>query len=425
MGAVNHNFYPLALSLTIDTNERGSVKNPNPQTPSVPTVASESSTGLHLHHFIERNLDVILAEWDTFAKTLTPAATDMTVKSLRDHGKEILLTIAADIAAFQSSEKQREKSLGHASTLESENSAASIHGALRQGSDFSLLQLSAEYRALRASVLRLWLPCVSVMSSETVAQVTRFNEAIDQALAESIVTFSAEGDKMRDMFMAILGHDLRAPISTMTLAGDVLTRPQLTLERANQIGTRVKRSALVMSAMVDDLLGYTRTQLGSGMPVSLAHTDVREVCQGAVDDASAAHPETDFRFETQGDLSGGFDKVRLHQLFTNVLMNAAQYGEKGKPVLLKAERVADHLIVTTTNYGKVIPEAHWTEIFKPLVQLEDVEGEDSRPKTSLGLGLFVAKEITGAHGGTIGVTSDEDKGTVFTMKLPVRVGGAG
>lgn len=375
---------------------------------------------MNLHRFIETHIEDILAEWDTFAATLTPAADDMTVKALRDHAKEILQAIALDIAAYQSRFDQHEKSLGHAPSHGSERSAASIHGALRQGSNFSLLQLSAEYRTLRASVLRLWLPYVSAMSAETVAQITRFNEAIDQALAESIITFSAEGERTRDMFMAILGHDLRAPISTVNLAGDVLTRPELTLEHAKAVGSRLKRSGKVMSSMVEDLLGYTRTVLGSGMPVNLAHTDVRDVCQGAVDDASAAHPATEFKFETRGDLSGAFDKVRLHQLFTNVLVNAAQYGEKGKPVLLKAERVDDQLVVTTTNFGKVIPRAHWAEIFKPLVQLEDVVDEDSRPKTSLGLGLFVAKEIAGAHGGSIGVTSDEFEGTVFTMKLPVR-----
>lgn len=222
------------------------------------------------------------------------------------------------------------------------------------------------------------------------------------------------------MFMAILGHDLRAPISTVTLAGDVLTKTELTLEHAKALGSRLKRTGKIMSSMVEDLLGYTRTLLGSGMPVCLAQTDVRDVCQGAVDDASASHPTTEFKFETKGDLSGAFDKVRLHQLFTNVLVNAAQYGDKGKPVLLKAERVDNQLVVTTTNFGKVIPPAHWAEIFKPLVQLEDVIDEDSRPKTSLGLGLYVAKEIAGAHGGTIDVTSDDIEGTVFTMRLPVR-----
>lgn len=190
--------------------------------------------------------------------------------ALRDHAREILRAIALDIRTLQSAAEQWDKSEGHGAVGHPELSAASTHGALRHASSFSRLQLSAEKRALRASVLRLWLPHVSVMSESTVTEITRFNESIDQALSESIITFSERAARTRDFFLGILGHDLGAPVSTMSQAASVLTAPELTVERALQIGTRVKRSARVMSGMIDDLLGHTRTQLGAGMPVVLA-----------------------------------------------------------------------------------------------------------------------------------------------------------
>jgi signal transduction histidine kinase len=247
---------------------------------------------MRLHVFIDEHIDAILDDWDAFAQTLRPAADSMTLPALRDHAKEILWAVALDIKTRQSAVEQHEKSLGHSPGDHPERSAASLHGALRQASAFTLLQLSAEYRALRASVLRLWLPHVSAMTSEIVAEITRFNEAIDQALAESIITFSEQAERTRDLFLAVLGHDLRAPIATMSLAGQLLTRPDVTVAAANQVGVRVRRSASIMSAMVADLLGYTKTQLGAGLPLVLSTVNLETACKTAVGDASAAHPDT-------------------------------------------------------------------------------------------------------------------------------------
>lgn len=374
---------------------------------------------MRLNIFIHEHMAEILAEWESFAKTLSPASGEMTALALRDHAREILVAVALDIKTRQSSEEQYQKSQGLAPDDECEPSAAAIHGALRQASNFSLLQLSAEFRALRATVLRLWLPTLKEMSEATAYEMVRFNEAIDQALAESVVTYSARADQTRELFLAILGHDLRSPLATMSMAGDMLTRTAVSPDQAGQIGARVRRSARLMGSMIDDLLGYTRTQLGSGMPIVRHHADVKNVCEATVEDASATYPSMHFDVNTKGDLTGDFDIVRLHQLFVNLLVNAAQYGAKDKAVKMEAFPEADCVVVRVTNHGPVIPEAFLTTIFRPLVQLEpDDPALDSRPRTSLGLGLYVAREITLAHGGTIDVTSTEADGTTFTVRLP-------
>lgn len=370
---------------------------------------------MKLYRFITDNIEEILAEWESFAETLSPAADAMSGRALRDHARQILQAVALDIETEQNSEQQHQKSMGHAPVLAGGESAASIHGALRQASNFSLLQLSAEFRALRASVLRLWLPHVREMTTATSYEMVRFNEAIDQALAESVVTFSARADHTRELFLAILGHDLRAPLSTMNMAGEMLTRqPDDTVA---QLGARVRRSARLMSSMVDDLLGYTRTQLGSSMPMTMQPVDVHEVCLAAVEDASAVHPRSQLELHASGNLKGSFDGVRLHQLFTNLLVNAAQYGDKERPIVITAADTGLAITVSVRNFGPAIPEHALPSMFKPLIQLPEGDN-DERPRTSLGLGLFVAREIAEGHGGSIHVTSDSAAGTCFTVSLP-------
>ncbi|MEB0165245.1 HAMP domain-containing sensor histidine kinase, partial [Glaciimonas sp. CA11.2] len=248
--------------------------------------------------------------------------------------------------------------------------------------------------------------------------MVRFNEAIDQALAESVTTYSDQETRTRDTFLAILGHDLRSPLATMAMAGDSLSRLREQKDSVRLIGARVVRSAATMNAMVNDLLEYARTQLGGKMPMVREEVNVKEICQAAMEDASAAHPDCKFTLDTAGDLIDCFDSDRLQQVFSNLLNNAAQYRTTEQPVTICATGEREAIIVTVKNLGPVIPTESLVAIFTPLVQL-NVDGQGhSRPSTSLGLGLFIARQITEAHGGTITVESNESAGTVFTVKLP-------
>jgi signal transduction histidine kinase len=368
--------------------------------------------------FIRDNMTEILSEWTTFAEKTAPPEGEMTKLALTDHAQQILTAIALDIETHQSHQEQFDKSQGEEDDAGPEESAAAIHGRLRHASNFSLLQLSSEFRALRATVLRLWLPRVPQLSDDTINEMVRFNEAIDQALAESIVTYSERADRTRDLFLAVLGHDLRAPLATISLVGDLLGRVQASPEQTASLAERTKRSAMLMSSMVTDLLGFARLQMGAGMPTERTMLEAAEVCKTAVADAQAMYPGASMVFHAEGDLRGAFDNIRLQQLVTNLLINAAQHCDKGTPVTLAAKGDDDAITLTVTNIGPVIPAESLQTIFQPLVQLEPEGGHDARPKTSLGLGLFIAQQITAAHDGTIGVTSNEAEGTVFTVRFP-------
>ena len=371
---------------------------------------------MRLSKFILQNLDPILAEWDAFARTLGPAAAEMSPRALRDHARPILLVIAQDMAQPETPREQKEKSQGR-QPMEP-GSAAGTHGTLRHVSGFSLLQLTGEYRALRATVLRLWLPHVEKFGEDVARDMMRFNETIDQALAESVLTYSEQGARTRDTFLAILGHDLRSPLATISMAGDFLVRQHAADTEVGAVALRVRRSAASMATMVDDLLEYARTQLGGAIPIESTVQDMTPSCAAAVEAAQSAHPGCKFTFESQGDLTCNFDDDRMQQVFSNLLNNAAQYSPPSEPVTLFARGDSDAVLVGVSNRGNVIPGNALSMIFNPLVQLVPSPTDRGRPTTSIGLGLFIAREITLAHGGSIGVESSEAQGTLFTVRIP-------
>lgn len=373
---------------------------------------------MKLSTFITAHLEKILLEWDAFARTLFPTSPTPPQHLLRDHAKEILQAIAIDLETHQTAKEQTEKSQGQTDDKVNKESPAAIHGTLRQASGFTLTQLTAEYRALRATVFRLWTPHMQPWQ-ESATDMMRFNEALDQALAKSVVTYSENADRTRDTFLAILGHDLRSPLFTMKLAGSYLVRPAIGTEGTQQMGARVARSAANMTAMVRDLLEYARTQLGGEIPLTRLPGNMADVCQAALDDAQAGYPDCPFELQASGDLSGFFDSARLQQLFSNLLNNAAQYRDDTRAVAIAALGEADSITVQVCNHGPVIPAQSLQAIFDPLVQLSaNASEQQGAPSSSLGLGLFIAREITSAHGGTITATSNEESGTVFTVKLP-------
>lgn len=373
---------------------------------------------MRLSNFIRTHIDAILADWDEFARGNAPVGPELSDLILRDHAREMLDGIAKDMESLQTSRQQVSKSRGERDITDTSKSAAGIHGALRHRHDFSILQLSAEFRTLRATVLRLWLPHVSAIADETVQEIIRFNEAIDQALAESIVAYVRESDQARHLFLAVLGHDLRSPLANMAMAGAMLSMKGLRMEQLPALGATVHRSARLMQNMVDDLLGYTRTQLGKGFPMTLAWCDVGEVLEATIADASATHPGVQYDLRTSGDLAACYDATRLHQLFLNLLANAGQHGARSHPVTVDASATAEQLVVRVNNHGPAIPRADLESIFKPLVQLSGTDDSATRPRTSLGLGLFIAREIAEGHGGGVTVTSDDAGGTTFTVVLP-------
>lgn len=380
---------------------------------------------MRLQHFIEVNIEAILLEWVAFARTRT-GADGMNLVALRDHAAAMLTQIVADLGTPQSPAEQFEKSQGPSepaalrSTVEEalhEDSAAETHGADRATSGYTVSEMVAEFRALRASVLRLWIETRVTLDQTDLNDLMRFNEAIDQAVAESVLRFSRDLDRARDMFVAILSHDLRTPLQSVLLTTtQLLAAPSLTPAQEKALH-RARRSTERMNTMIDDLLDFTRSRMGAGVGIVIRDTDVATVVREAVDEVAVAFPTNGFTATIDETLPGRCDPDRLKQVLGNLLANAAEHGASGTSVLVTANGTPTEVVIEVRNHGTVIPSDDMAGIFGPFKRLRHGVAIAADPR-HLGLGLYIADQIVLAHGGRIDVTSTVADGTCFTVRLP-------
>ena len=375
---------------------------------------------MRLADFILANREPILAEWEAFARTCAPASGPMDVAALRDHADAMLAVIAADLATTQGRFAQSEKSKGRALADDSEaRTAAEEHGTGRAQSGFTVAQMVAEYRALRASVIRLWTQAEGALDASDIDDLTRFNEAIDQALAESILRFNQDVEQAKETFLAILGHDLRTPLgaiqtsATFMLETGELGEPHRTLTA--RIGGSAKRSV----TMVGDLLDFTRSRLGGGIPIARADAELNKVVRDVVEEIAAAHPGRPIRVDASVAQQGRWDVARLGQALGNLIGNAVQHGAEGTTVTVDVRGTEDAVTVAVHNRGAVIPPEQLDGIFNPMRTRRAGRTAAARgPTGSLGLGLYIAERIVKAHDGHLDVESSAARGTTFTVHLP-------
>ncbi|MEX2178482.1 MAG: sensor histidine kinase [Gemmatimonadaceae bacterium] len=370
-----------------------------------------------LPQFIRENAEAILVEWDAFALTLPMAAT-MDMAALRDHAREMLGVIARDLETVQTPGEQVDKAEGKADAGESgpPSTAAQEHGAARAGSGFTVAQMLSELRALRASVIRLWTRQHAQFTATDVEDITRFNEAIDQAIAESVTQFSDEIVQTKDRFLAILSHDLRNPLGAIMMSSSfIIERGQLG-ETDRGLVTRIASSARRMNEMVGDVLDFTRTRFGGdGIPIVRDEMDLQKTLQDVVLEVGTRYPKSIIQVEAGGALSGQWDSARLTQALTNLVCNAVQHGAAATPITVAARGSADDAVISVHNQGPVIPAKDIGQIFKVGVQAGTPSANGNG---HLGLGLFIVERIVAAHGGTIDVQSAREEGTTFTVHLP-------
>jgi signal transduction histidine kinase len=369
-----------------------------------------------LAQFIRTRAKQIISEWEEFARIHLTAASMMDLAQRRDHIGGMLQTIATDLDTPQTKGEQASKSKGQDDANVRSDTAANSHGTDRAATGFSPLDVLSEFRALRASVLRLWSEAQSQFSRADIEEVTRFNEAIDQLLAESMTRYSSDVEHSKDLFLGVLGHDLRNPLGAIMMSATVMMAKEGPDWPHQESAARILTAGTRMDALISDLVDFTRTRLGSGIPVLRSAMDMEVVCRQTVDEITAFHPECVIQFEATGDLHGAWDSGRIGQALSNLCGNAFQHGNANAAIDVVLRGKADHVFVSVHNKGHRIPKHRLDDIFEPFKQLApaNTNAQDSR---SVGLGLFIVKAIVTAHQGTIEVESNED-GTTFTMCFP-------
>lgn len=377
---------------------------------------------MRLHDFIIARREQIILEWQTFARTCAPASTTMDVEALRDHASDMLTVIATDLMTAQDELGQSEKSKGRApATGSGVATAAEEHGSGRAESGFTVEQMVAEYRALRASVIRLWTREQGELKHADIEDLTRFNEAIDQSLAESVAEFNENIENAKEMFLAILGHDLRTPLGAIYTSATFMLDMDELKEPHRSLTSRIANSATRTLHMVGDLLDFTRSRLGGGIPVVRAEMTLGKVVHDAIDEIIAAHPERKIQVDTRGEQHGEWDAARISQALTNLIGNAVEHGPPGTTVTVELRGDEENVTITIHNRGAVIPADRLDGIFNPMKAREaPLNSSSSGPTGNLGLGLYIAERIVHAHRGRIEVESSEARGTTFTVHLPRR-----
>ncbi|WP_137173803.1 sensor histidine kinase [Massilia sp. HP4] len=374
-----------------------------------------------LGDFIRDNLEPILQAWEDFARTIEPPALTMDDVELRDHAKQMLQAFANDLAQPQSDEERSAKSRGLGKRGRADT-AAEVHAEARLVSGYTVVQLVSEYRALRSSVLTLWAADVATGQSTDMDDVNRFNEAVDQALAESVARYEAMVKQSQNMFLAILGHDLRNPLGTIVTGASVVMQAQDIPPKYVLVATRMFNSAKRMSKLINDLIDFTRTHLGPGIPIKARDGDLLKVCEDVVEELRTSHPEKLIDFQAPAKLEAAFDGSRMAQVLSNLIGNALQYGAPEASVKVRVKDGDEAVVIAVNNRGPSIPPDKLAGIFDPLVRIASSVNTDYTERTSLGIGLFISREIVQAHGGQLSVASTPQDGTTFTLTLPRRQG---
>jgi signal transduction histidine kinase len=227
-------------------------------------------------------------------------------------------------------------------------------------------------------------------------------------LADSLTT-ERELAEFREMFIGILGHDLRTPIASISMAAGMLLERGLLDEHDVKTVGRIIRSDQRMADMITQLLDLTRARLGGGLPLERKPTDLREVIRVVVEEFDAP-----IHVDAIGDLTGFWDIGRLSEVISNLTGNAIQYAARGTSVSVGAYVDQTHVVVEVSNQGDPIPADVLPFIFEPFRRARPLEKSATG---NLGLGLYIAHQIVLSHGGTLDGQS-ADGTTTFVMRLP-------
>jgi signal transduction histidine kinase/ActR/RegA family two-component response regulator len=402
---------------------------------------------MRLADFMLANVEPILKEWEVFARGIWPdtSAGGTDPATLRDHAKAILLATVPDMKSAQTKAQQSRKSKGaddtghHGDVVDA---ASEQHGADRVASGFDLAALVSEYRALRASVLRLWHESTPTADLRAIEDVTRFNEAIDQSLAEAVDSFTRQVDQHRaaletehaaraasdslnrtkDEFLAVLSHELRTPLTAIVLWVAMLRRATPSEKVLAEGLDAIDRSTQTQVRLIEDVLDVSRIVSGK-LDLDLRQCELIEIVKDSVDAVRPVAAARGITLDVQLNRSAdrvAVDAMRMQQVVGNLLTNALKFTPTGGRVGVALTSGPSEVRIEVNDTGEGIDAAVMPYIFD---RFRQADSSTRRKAGGLGLGLSIVKHLVEAHGGTVEARSDgRGKGATFTVRLPTQVG---
>jgi len=230
---------------------------------------------------------------------------------------------------------------------------------------------------------------------------------------ERLVRELTDSLRLAEMFVAVLGHDLRNPLSVITTSAEILLR-RASDEALLRPASRILGNGQRMGRMIDELLDMARARIAGGIPLSLRDADLATLCRKIVADHEVSHPARGLRLRHDGNLRGIWDEDRLFQVLSNLLGNALQHGTPEAPVEIVLDGTDCARVVLSVHNQGAIPEEILPDLFDPF----RVRQKRPHPSRGLGLGLYIVRQIVEAHGGGVAVRSSQEEGTAFVVTLP-------
>jgi signal transduction histidine kinase len=257
---------------------------------------------------------------------------------------------------------------------------------------------------------RIYRESVEALRDHTGKKVGIIGSAVDITDEKHMQQQLSEAVRFRERVMGVLGHDLRNPLSAVKMAAMTVLGQDMPEAMRGKVEV-IHRATDRMAEMIETLLDVTRVRGGGGLPIDRVPTDVGALAREVTSELAAAHQDRVLEIDERGDVRGRWDPARVRQAMSNLIANAMQHGDSRRPVRISVDGSGEAVVVTVRNEGPAISHELRRVLFEPF-------SRGDRSPHGLGLGLFIAKEIAVAHGGTIDVESSADTGTVFTLVLP-------
>ncbi len=243
----------------------------------------------------------------------------------------------------------------------------------------------------------------------SLGRVLVFRDVSERRKAERA---AMERAQFEEKLVGIVSHDLRNPLNVVVLSASYMLSRKRLDEADTKAATLVRSSAMRANRLVSDLLDFTQARLRPGLPATRQSTDLHQIGREVLEEVRVAYPERKLRLESSGDGTGNWDPDRIAQVMTNLISNALKYGLPEGEVLMRTTGEQGWVQLEVHNHGTPIAPDLVPVLFEPMQR-----GTGAHSDKSVGLGLYIVKDIVSAHGGSIEVNSTEE-GTTFSVRLP-------
>ena len=250
-----------------------------------------------------------------------------------------------------------------------------------------------------------------------IAALTAEHEAAQAIkVVESELRAAAEDRALlAEQMVGIVSHDLRNPLSAILMGTTLLGKGESLSTQKERVLQKVRTATRRAQRLVDELLDFTQARVGKGLTLKLVEVDLDELMSSIVDELRLSFSGVEIQHQDGRLGIAHLDADRIHQLFGNLVANAATHGAMGKPIRVGCDVESDKLVFSVTNEGPAIPEDTFAAMFEPMIRGQGNHGDHR----GVGLGLYIVRAIAESHGGEVEVQSTVETGTCFSVHIPI------